>query len=284
MKEIVFMADSTCDLSDELLNKYDILRFPLHIHLDEKEYADGEEIGPEDIYCWSEETKETPKTSACSIFDAKKYLTLALQKGKKVICFCISESMSSCYSVLNIAVGELEAEDRVHVLDSGNLSTGIGLQLIEAAVMAEQGRGCEEILEFLKNIKSKVRTSFVVDTLTYLHRGGRCSGVAALAGNALKLHPLIYIKEGKMYPGKKYRGKMDKVIINYVQDMREELLQANQDYVFITHSGCDKELLMKIKSLVEELNYFENIYITRAGGVVSSHCGPGTLGVIFRKK
>ena len=281
MKKVAILTDSTSDLSKELLDKYDITVFPLHIHLGEKEYADGIDITPEEIYQWSEETKETPKTSALSLYDAKEYVKKALEKGEEVICFCLSEVMSSCCSVMHMAVVELEVEDRVFIVDSKNLSTGIGLQILAAAGLADKGMKAAEIVEKIKEMQPKIRSSFVVDNLTFLHRGGRCSGAAALAGNTLKLHPCIYVSEGKMQAGKKYRGKMDKVILNYVEDIRAELSEARKDHIFITHSGCEAGLIEQIKKELEDMHYFENIYVTRAGGVISSHCGPGTLGVLY---
>ena len=281
MKKVSIITDSTSDLSKELLAQYDITVFPLHIHLGEKEYADGIDITPEEIYQWSEETKETPKTSALSLYDAKEYIKNALSKSEEVICFCISESMSSCCSVMHMAKMELEVEDKVFVVDSKNLSTGIGLQILEAAKLAKAGLGAAEIVEKIEEMQPKVRSSFVVDSLTFLHRGGRCSGVAALAGNTLKLHPCIFVLDGKMQAGKKYRGKMDKVLLNYVEDIKPELAAAKKDHVFITHSGCDVELIETIKKDLEALNYFENIHVTQAGGVIASHCGPGTMGVLY---
>ena len=120
-----------------------------------------------------------------------------------------------------------------------------------------------------------------MDTLTYLHRGGRCSGVAALAGGMLKLHPRIAVEGGKMDAGKKYRGKISKVILEYVKDMEEELLKAKKDRVFITHSGCEQEIIDEVYDYLKQLNVFDEILISRAGSVISSHCGPGTLGVLF---
>ena len=129
--------------------------------------------------------------------------------------------------------------------------------------------------------KEKVKASFVVDTLTYLHRGGRCSSVAALVGGVLKLHPRIVVSEGAMSADKKYRGKMDKVILDYVKDMEDAMLEADKERVFVTHSGCEQELIDKVCTYLKDLNYFEEILVTRAGGVISSHCGPGTLGVLY---
>ena len=281
MKKVSIMTDSTSDLSKELLEKYDITVFPLHIHLGDKEYTDGIDITLEEIYLWSEETKETPKTSALSLYDAKEYIKKAMEKGEEVICFCISEEMSSCCSIMHMAVAELEVEEKVFVVDSRNLSTGIGLQILEAVKLSEEGVGAEKIVEKIKEMQPKIRSSFVVDSLTFLHRGGRCSSTAALAGNTLKLHPCISVVDGKMQAGKKYRGKMDKVILNYVEDLKPELSGAGKEHIFITHSGCDISLIGTIKKELENLNYFENIHVTQAGGVIASHCGPGTMGVLY---
>lgn len=281
MKAVTIIADTTCDLSYELKERYQIKTFPLHIHLGDKEYSDGIDISPDDIYRWSDENKATPKTSAVSPAEASDVLEEALKEAESVICFCISDQMSSTGNVLRLAAQELEVEERVYVIDSKSLSTGIGLQIIEAAVLVEQGMAAKDIVDYIEQIKPRVRASFVVDTLTYLHRGGRCSGLAALAGGALKLHPLIAVVDGKMQPGKKYRGKMNRVIIDYVKDMEEDLKRAKADRVFITHSGCEEEVIDAVKAELTSLGHFKEILITRAGSVITSHCGPGTLGVLF---
>jgi len=281
MKAVGIIADTTCDLSVELRERYQIKTFPLHIHLGDKEYSDGVDISPDDIYRWSDENKATPKTSAISPAEANDVLEAALKEAETVICFCISDQMSSTGNVLRLAVQELEVEDKVFVVDSKSLSTGIGLQIIEAAIMAEQGMAAKDIVAKIKEMQPRVRASFVVDTLTYLHRGGRCSGLAALAGSALKLHPLIAVTDGKMQPGKKYRGKIERVIIDYVKDMEAELKNAKADRVFITHSGCEEEVIEAVKAEITSYGRFDEILITRAGSVITSHCGPGTLGVLF---
>lgn len=281
MKKVSIIADTTCDLSKELLAKYQITTFPLHIHLGDAEYSDGIDISPEEIYRWSDENKATPKTSAISPAEAEKAIKEVLQEAESVICFTISSHMSTTWQVFQMAVRELEVEDRVFIVDSENLSTGIGLQVIEAAILAEQGRTAEDIVAHILAMRSKVRASFVVDTLTYLYRGGRCSGLAALAGSALRLHPLIGVTDGKMQAGKKYRGKMNRVFTEYVNDLTEELKKARPERVFITHSGCEEEVVEAVKEQVEALGRFQEILVTRAGSVIASHCGPGTLGVLF---
>ena len=278
---VKIISDSTCDLSKELVEKYNISILPLHIVLGEAEYKDGEEIGPDEIYKWADENKTTPKTSAIAITDVMDAYEKWLKDYDEVVIFSISGKMSTTVNVMRMGADELEVEDRVFVVDSENLSTGSGLLVIEAAIMAQEGKSAKEIVACIEELKSRVKASFVVDTLTYLHRGGRCSGVAALAGGALKLHPKIVVEDGAMKPDKKYRGKMKKVILDYAKEMEEKLLQAKKDRVFITHSGCEAEVLEGVEEYLKSLNYFEEILITRAGGVISSHCGPGTLGVLY---
>ncbi len=278
---IKIVADSTCDLSKDLIEKYDITILPLHIILGEEEFLDGVTITPEKIYKWSDANNTTPKTSAAGIDDTLNVLKPILDAGDEVIMFSIASGMSTTINVFRMAVQELDAEDRVRVIDSANLSTGIGLQVIEAACMAKEGKSLDEIATAIEEIKTRVRASFVVDILTYLHRGGRCSGLAALAGGMLKLHPKIVVKNGVMGADKKYRGKINSAIMNYAQDMEASLLKAKKDRVFITHSGCDKEVIDSVRAYLESLNVFNEVLETRAGGVISSHCGPGTLGVLF---
>lgn len=278
---VKIISDSTCDLSKELIERYNVSIIPLHIHLGEKEYGDGVDVSPDDIYKWSDENKTTPKTSAASIQEVVDVIEPELKKHEEVICFSISASMSASGNVMRLAAEELEASDRVFVIDSANLSTGIGLLVIEAAIMAGEGKCAKEIVEEIEALKPLVRASFVVDTLTYLYRGGRCSAVAAMAGGMLKLHPRIMVENGKMDAGKKYRGSLKNVILAYTKDMEEELKNARTDRVFITHSGCSREIIDSVREYLESLKLFDEILETRAGGVVSSHCGPGTLGVLF---
>lgn len=281
---IRIISDSTCDLSKDLLERYHISVLPLHVLLGETEYEDGISVTPDEIYAWCEKNKTTPKTSAPSMEQAAELFRPYVEQGDELICFSIAQTMSASGSVMRLAAQELEAEDKITVIDSANLSTGVGHLVIEAAIMAEEGYSATEIAAKIEEIKPMVRSSFVVDTLTYLYRGGRCSGVAALAGGALSLHPKISVVNGVMSAGKKYRGKIKKAILSYVQDMEEELLNAKEDRVFITHSGCDDETITLVKECLERLHIFKEIHVTRAGSVISSHCGPGTLGVLFISK
>lgn len=281
---VKIISDSTCDLSKEILEKYDITIVPLHIVLGENEFLDGVNITPDDIYAWSDANNATPKTSAVSIEEAVEVIKPFTDAGDEIVIFTIATGMSTTNNVFRLAVSELDVEKQVRIIDSANLSTGVGLQVIEAAILAKEGKSLDEIIASVEAITPKVRASFVVDTLVYLHRGGRCSGLAALAGGMLKLHPKIVVKNGVMGPDKKYRGKMNSVILNYVKEMEEDLCNARKERVFITHSGCSQESIESVKAYLESLDYFEEILVTRAGGVISSHCGPGTLGVLYIEK
>lgn len=277
---VKIIADSTCDLSPDLLARYDIDILPLHIILGEQDFLDGQGISPDELYRWSDEQRTSPKTAAIALPDAIASLKPYVAEGREVVCFTISGSMSSTYNVMCLAAEQTDPS-LVHVIDSQSLSTGGGLLVISAAEMAQQGLCAEEIIARVEALRPLVRASFVVDTLSYLHRGGRCSSVSALMGSALRLHPRIAVADGRMSAGKKYRGRMDRVIREYVADMETDLLAARKEHVFITHSGCDDNTLAAVYGMLENLHHFEEIHVTRAGGVVSSHCGPGTLGVLF---
>ena len=191
--------------------------------------------------------------------------------------------MSATCNVIRLAAQNM-GYDRIFVVDSKSLSTGIGLQVLRATIMAKNGASVEDILKDNSEINSKVRASFVVNTLTFLHRGGRCSGVAALLANTLRLKPEIVVNDGKMVVGKKYRGNIKSVLLKYAQDRKEQYLNAESDRVFITHSGCAKEVVDEIKQYLEGLKIFKEVLVTRAGGVISSHCGPNTLGILYISK
>ena len=279
---IRILSDSTCDLSKELIDRYQIGIIPLHIVMDQKEYLDGLEITPDEIYSWADAQKKTPKTSAVSLEEATAAFRDVLSAGDDAVVFTISSSMSSTYDVFCLAVKNLEAEERIRIIDSANLSTGIGLLVIEAVCMAQQGLSLQEICEKIEELKPRVRASFVVSTLVYLYRGGRCSSVAALAGSVLKLHPEIEVRDGAMLATRKFRGSMNSVLQKYFEALKETMMHAKPERVFVTHSGeLDRQTVDLLKEELKGLDHFGEILETRAGGVVSSHCGPGTLGILF---
>lgn len=282
-QKAVILADSTCDLSPALLRQYDIHILPLNIVLDGEAYADGTAITPDEIYRWAQAHGATPKTAAPSPAQALAALEPLAALDRPVICFGISEQMSASCQVMRLAAAEAGLKEW-YVIDSRNLSTGIGLQVIRAAELAEAGVPAGEIAARIEAARDQVRASFVVDTLTYLARGGRCSAVTALLGNALRLKPKIAVENGAMGVTKKYRGSQERVIADYVADLGPQLARAEPAHIFITHSGVPQEVLDQTRRTLEDLHYFAQIHITRAGGVISSHCGPGTLGVLFYEK
>lgn len=283
MSKIKIFADSTCDLSEELILKYDITIIPLNIVLGMKSYQDGKEITPRDIYEWSDREGVTPKTAAPELGVAYDLIKPYMEKKCDIIFIGISEEMSVTCQVIRMVAQEQEYS-RLFVVNSANLSTGIGLLILRAADLVKEGFTTEEIVERIEADREKIRASFVVDTLTYLHRGGRCNAVTALLGNTLRLKPMIVVKNGKMGVEKKYRGRQQVVVMNYANELKEQLRKADPKRVFITHSGIDKQIEEETYQFLMGLNYFQEILITRAGGVISSHCGPNTLGILFYEK
>lgn len=283
MKKVKIIADSTCDLSKDLIEQYDISILPLCVVMGEKSYYDGVEITPDEIYVWADANKTTPKTAALSFDKTLDILRPFMDNGDDIIFIGISSKMSTTCNVARL-IAEQEEYDRLFVIDSLNLSTGIGLQVLRAAQMAAEGKSAEEIVAQIENDRSKVRASFVVDTLTYLSRGGRCTAVTAMLASAFKLHPMIVVKDGVMGVDKKFRGKLPVALSNYFNELKDDLLASDPERVFITHSGCDDSTINLVYDLVNGLDYFKNIHITRAGGVISSHCGYGTLGILFYEK
>lgn len=276
---VKIISDSTCDLSKELIDRYNIEILPLYVRLGDKEFKDGVDITPQQLYSWSDAHGETPGTAAPSISDFLELIDK--NSDDEYIIFTISASMSASFNNARLASESSGIQNRICIIDSKNLSTGIGLQVIYAAELAQTGLSAREIAAKVNEISPKVRASFDIDTLVYLHRGGRCSGLAALLGTALKLHPRIAVADGAMHPEKKYRGNSHKFVMDYVKDMDSDLIKARKERVFITHSGCDKEIVEEVRAHLKSLDHFDEILETRAGSVVSSHCGPGTLGVLF---
>ena len=283
MKKIRIVSDSTCDLSQELIQKYEISIIPLCITLGEDTYLDGVDITPEEIYEWSDEHKTTPKTSAVPFDKVEETLKPMVDAGEDIIFIGISEEMSSTCNRIRI-FAEDEEYDRLFVMDSKSLSTGIGLQVIRAAELRDAGKTAEEIVAEIENSRDRVRASFVIDTPTFLARGGRCTAVEAFMATALKLHPEIVVKDGKMGAGRKVRGKTSLAVGAYLDGLIPAIKSADTRRVFVTHSGSEREIIDSVKAKLAELNIFDEILETQAGGVISSHCGPNTLGVLFYEK
>jgi len=284
MGKVRIVSDSTCDLSQELLDQYEIGVIPLSIVMDDKSYKDGVEVKTEEVLKWSNENKTTPKTSACNLEDAVEFLKPYQENGDEVIYIGISEDMSTTCNVMRLAADEMEYEG-VHVINSMNLSTGIGLQVLRAADMAKAGKSAQEIHDAITAAREDVRASFVVDTLVFLSRGGRCSSVTALLASTLKIKPRIAVTMGKMGVSKKYHGNFKSAIMKYVHEMEDDLLAADSKRVFVTHSPMeDPAIVEEIKDYLKSLKHFDEVLETNAGCVISSHCGPNCLGVLFYQK
>ncbi len=281
---VKIFSDSTCDLGEELVKRYSVTIIPLCIIMGDKSYYDGEGLGQKEIFKWADENKTTPKTAAITTERLEAAVNPVLEAGEDVILFTISSSMSSTYNLASI-YSEDNGKGHMYVIDSANLSTGIGLLVIKAAEMAEEGKAAVEIVKEIEALIPQVRASFVIDTLTYLSRGGRCSSVTALLAGTLKLHPEIVVKDGAMGVNKKYRGSLGNAVMKYATDLEEALLDADHDRVFITHTVRDSEraIVDEVRKYLESLGVFKEILETKAGGVISSHCGPGTLGILFIK-
>lgn len=281
MSEIIITCDSTADLPLELRQKYNINVIPLGVTLGETTYLDGVNITPDEIYAHHDKTGELPKTTAANVGDFIDFFTPFVEAGKTVIHFPISSEMSSTYNNALLAASDLE---NVHIIDSKNLSSGIGLVVVAAAEMAQNGASAEEIIAKAEELVKCSDASFVIDNLEYLHKGGRCSAVAMLGANLLKLKPCIDVTNGKMDVSKKYRGKYGEVLKQYVSERLSDLDAIDNTRIFVTHAGCADEVVNAVYEQVKEIGFFKEIVVNRAGCTISSHCGADTLGILFIRK
>ena len=280
-EKILIASDSTTDLSPEQAEQYDVKIIPLCVSVGGKNYTDGVDINPDMIYENYEKTGQLPKTAALNVSEFSDFFEKYTGEGYSIVLFTISSEMSSTYSHACLA-----AEDfpNVHVVDTKNLSTGGGLLVIRACEMAEEGKSAAEIAHACEELVPCVDTSFVVDSLEFLYKGGRCSSLEAFGANLLSLKPCIAVKNGKMGVGKKYRGKFDRVLPMYIQDRLGDCGDICPEHIFVTHAGCDEEVVNMCVEKVKSYGYFENVMISRAGCTVSSHCGRNTLGILFFRK
>ena len=279
-QKIILSADSTCDLDEELKERYRVNYFPLHINLNGQDYLDNVTITPEEIYQEYYDHKVLPKTSAVNVQEYIDHFRPWVEHGYEVIHVNLGHALSSSYQNCCIAAQEL---GHVHVIDSCNLSTGTGLTVVAAGKMIAEGMDAGTIAEKLRDGISKRHASFILDTLTFLSAGGRCSSLAAFGANMLKLKPCIQVdnSDGSMAVGKKYRGSLDKVLVKYVKDELSRYPNINSDLLFITHSGIPEEYIALVKKTVEDTMRFKEIHITKASCTISCHCGPNTLGILF---
>ena len=277
---IKISADSTCDLSPDLIARYDIGISPLYIVRDGESLVDGVDITPDEIYAHVEAGGSMCSTAAVSVYDYVEFFHKELESADAVVHFHISGDMSACYQNACIAAAEV---GNVYPVDARNLSTGIGLLVLEAAELARAGQlTAQEIQERMNQRRELLDVSFVVEQLGYLRKGGRCSSVAALGANMLSLRPCIQVKDGKMGVGKKYRGAYQKCLLQYVKERLEGRNDIDLHRIFITESGgFTPEEVAEVEAAVRSYQPFEEVLHTRAGCTVSSHCGPRTLGILY---
>ena len=280
---IKISADSTCDLSPELVARYGIDIAPLYIIRDGQSLVDGVDITPDEIYDHVSQGGGMCSTAAVSIYDYAMFFRKELESCDAVVHFHISCEMSACYQNACMVAEEM---GNVYPVDARSLSTGIGLLVLEAAELAREGvLTAQEIQQRMEQRREKLNVSFLLERLDYLRKGGRCSSVAALGANVLSLRPCIQVKDGKMGVGKKYRGAYQKCLLQYVKERLEGREDIDTRRIFITESGgFTAEELAQVEEAVRSYQPFEEVLHTRAGCTVSSHCGPRTLGILYFTK
>ena len=279
--KIKIISDSTCDLSARLIAENDIALSPLAVVKGDAQFKDGVTITPAEIFDHVAAGGALCSTAANSIGEYTEIFEAYASDYDGVIMITIGSGFSTCYQSACLA-----AEDfpNVRVIDSQNLSTGQGLVVLKACELAKTATDLDALAEELRAFTGKVETSFVVDKLDYLVKGGRCSSAAALGANLLNLKPCIEVKDGKMSVGKKYRGNYAKCLANYVKDRLEGRDDIDNGTLFLTQTVVSDEAYAAVKNAIAEHGHFENIYETTAGCTISCHCGPGTLGIIFVRK
>ena len=279
--KIKILSDSTCDLSPELLEKYDITVIPLIVMKDDQEYRDGVTITPADIFAHVAAGGSLCSTAALSVGVYQEIFEQYAKECDGVIHVNIGSGFSSSYQNACLAAEDIA---NVRVVDSQNLSTGQGLVVLKAAALAKTCSDLDALHSELTAFTEKVEASFVLDQLKYMVKGGRCSSAAALGANLLNLKPCIEVKDGKMSVVKKYRGNYVKCLTSYASDRLANREDIDDQRIFITHTPVSDEQLEAVKDTVAQLGNFRETLVTDAGCTISCHCGPGTLGVLFVRK
>ena len=278
--KIRISADSTCDLSPELVRKYNIGITPLSVIIDGQVFHDGVDVTPRDVFRASDAGKSV-RTAAVNTYEYREFFEEQMKQYDQVVHVCISSDFSTCYAD---ACEASSGMDNVFIVDSRNLSTGSGLLVLEGAEMAAKGMDGAEIAQTLRDRTGLVDASFTVRTVEYLRRGGRCSGMEALGAKLLHIRPSIVVADGKMHPGEKYRGRYEHYLKHYIDDLLANDSEIDFNRVFITHSPSEEGLVNFAIDKVKSLGLFREVLETMAGCTVCCHCGPDTLGVLFMRK
>ena len=275
--KIAISAESTLDLSKELIKQYDVHVIPFTVLLGEDAYLDGE-INSQDIFDYVDKNKILPRTSAVNEFQYREYFKGLLDQGYEAIIHISlsSEISTSCSQAINAS----KKFDNVYVIDSRSLSTGIALEVIYAAKLVKKGLNPQEIVEKVNARIPYVQASFVIQTLEYLHKGGRCSGLLRFGAAILRIKPQIIVSDGKMAPAKKYIGRKSQVVEAYCEDTLEQFANPDLSIAFVTHTLATPEMVAVAIDALKERGV-KTIYETKAGATITSHCGPQTLGILF---
>ncbi len=284
MKEVVITADSTCDLPSHIIEKNNIIITPLSVLLGDKTYLDGVDVFPKDIYEYVERTGILPKTSAVTPAQYYEVFEKAAKEGKSVVHIGLSSAISSSYQNACIAASEF---DNIYCVDSKSLCTGMGLLVLKACDFRAKGFDAKKIANRVNSLVPKVSTTFVLDNLEYLHKGGRCSGVAKFSANVLGIKPSIAVdpKTGKLDVAKKYRGKMDVVYKQYINDTLKDINKIDTSRIVIANSGgISPDIISFAKGVIEGKADFGEVILADAKCTISSHCGPKTLAVFYIRK
>ncbi len=279
MGKVKIFADSTCDLSRDLIESNDISIVPLYVGFDDDSYKDGVEITTKELYAKVDECGKLPKTSTPSPLDFINAFKPYVEQEKDILYIGLSSKLSSTLQNARIAASEFP-DAKIEIVDSFNLSTGIGLLVMKAVDLANENVDVEEIAQKIKELAPLVETAFVPDTLDYLYKGGRCSSLQALMGSVLKIRPIIKVVDGGMIVGQKARGKREKILQTMLENAVKDKNNMDKKRIFITHADGYEDSIFLKKKLEESLDV-EEVIITDAGCVISSHCGPNTVGILY---
>ncbi len=281
--QVKIIADSTCDLPDELIKQLDIDIVPLYVIMDDASYKDGLEITPKKLIEWSDKTKKVPKTSAPSVEDFTKIFRPYAVRGREVVFISVSSELSATFQNAFFAVNSLDNAN-IKVVDGKNVSAGTGILVLKAANMARQGKGTYEISKALDEIIPKISASFIFDNLEFLKRGGRCSAAKALAVGALKIRPRIDAVEGKLIPVEKYRGSLEKTVKKFCESIKSDMHKAEREYCIIGSTRDDQGLLTLLEEEIGRLDYFKTIIKADPGSIITAHSGPNAYAIIYIKE
>ncbi len=278
--KIKITADSSCDLGNELIKENNFAILPVHITLGDKEYSDSRDISQDEFYKFLKENPVLPKTSANNPLEFEEFFREQLKDNDAVIHFSISSKISTLYQ--NALTASQMFDNKVFVVDSLSLSTGVGLQMLYANDLINAGKTASEVFDAVTTRRSSVQASFVIDKLDYLHKGGRCSGVAKFSASLLQIKPIIVLRDGEMKVGSKLMGKFDKIVPKYIDYILTTFPNIDRTRCFITHTPVDASVVEGIRSRISSI--FDNIYETEAGCTVGTHCGPNTIGILYYLK